>query len=149
MLEVIMQKFFKDKDSVFITKRAVAITVRENDSIYIHADTLKITGKPEHRILKGFYKARFFKRGLPDEEPTSGKCDSIFVNERTGITKLLRNPILWSGQNQMTGDTIHLLRNIQTNKLDTLKVYNNSFIIQKDSAWIQSGKRRTIDWLVY
>ena len=87
---------FKDKDSVFITKRAVAITVRENDSIYIHADTLKITGKPEHRILKGFYKARFFKRGLPDEEPTSGKCDSIFVNERTGITKLLRNPILWS-----------------------------------------------------
>ena len=125
---------FKDKDSVFITKRAVAITVRENDSIYIHADTLKITGKPEHRILKGFYKARFFKRGLPDEEPTSCKCDSIFVNERTGITKLLRNPILWSGQNQMTGDTIHLLRNIQTNKLDTLKVYNNSFIIQKDSA---------------
>ena len=125
---------FKEKDSVFITKRAVAITVRDKDSIYIHADTLRITGKPDNRILRGYYKARFFKKGLPGEEPTSGKCDSIFVNEKTGITKLLRNPVLWTGENQMTGDTIHILRNIETNKLDTLKVFKNAFIIQKDSA---------------
>lgn len=125
---------FKEKDSVFITKRAVAITVRDKDSIYIHADTLRITGKPDNRILRGYYKARFFKKGLPDEEPTSGKCDSIFVNEKSGITKLLRNPILWTGENQMTGDTIHILRNVETNKLDTLKVFKNAFIIQKDSA---------------
>jgi len=125
---------FKGKDSVFITKRAVAITVRDNDSIYVHADTLRITGKADNRILRGYYKARFFKKGLPGEEPTSGKCDSIYVNEKTGITKLLRKPILWTGENQMTGDTIHLLRNIKTSKLDTLKVFKNAFIIQKDSA---------------
>jgi lipopolysaccharide export system protein LptA len=125
---------FKEKDSVFITKRAVAITVRDNDSIYVHADTLRITGKADNRILRGYYKARFFKKGLPGEEPTSGKCDSIYVNEKTGITKLLRKPILWTGENQMTGDTIHLLRNIETSKLDTLKVFKNAFIIQKDSA---------------
>ena len=35
---------FKDKDSVFITKRALAITVQENDSLYIHSDTLMVTG---------------------------------------------------------------------------------------------------------
>lgn len=125
---------FRDKDSLFITKRAVAITVRENDSIYIHADTLRVTGKPENRILRGYYKARMFKQGLPGEEPTSGKCDSIFVNEKTGITKLLRNPVLWAGENQMTGDTIHLLRNIKTNQMDTLKVFNNAFLVQKDSS---------------
>lgn len=125
---------FKEKDSVFITKRAVAITVRDNDSIYVHADTLRITGKPDNRILRGYYKARFFKKGLEGEEPTSGKCDSIFVNEKNGITKLLRKPILWTGENQMTGDTIHILRNIKTSKLDTLKVFKNAFIIQKDSA---------------
>jgi lipopolysaccharide export system protein LptA len=125
---------FKEKDSVFITKRAVAITVRDNDSIYVHADTLRITGKVDNRILRGYYKARFFKKGLPGEEPTSGKCDSIYVNEKTGITKLLRNPIMWTGENQMTGDTIHILRNIETSKLDTLKVFKNAFIIQKDSA---------------
>jgi len=125
---------YRDKDSLFITKRALAITVRDNDSIYIHADTLRVTGPPDNRILRGYYKARMFKKGLPGEEPTSGKCDSIFVNEKTGLTKLLRNPVLWTGENQMTGDTIHLLRNLKTDQLDTLKVFNNAFIVQKDSA---------------
>jgi len=125
---------FRDKDSVFITKRAVAITVRDNDSIYIHADTLRITGKPDHRILKGFYDARIYKSDM------SGKADSIYSDEKSGITKLLRNPIMWSGENQMTGDTIHLLSNTITEKLDTLKVFNNAFLIQKDSAGFNQVK---------
>ncbi len=123
---------FREKDSVFITKRAVAVTVRDNDSIYIHADTLQVTGKPENRIIKGFYRARMFKQGLPGEDPTSGMCDSIYVNQKKGITKLLRNPVLWSGLSQMTGDTIHILSNTKTEKLDTLKVFNNAFLSQKD-----------------
>ena len=125
---------FREKDSVYITKRALAVSVRDNDSIFIHADTLRVTGKPENRIIKGFYRARFYKEGLNDEDPTSGKCDSIFVHQKTGITKLLREPVLWSGENQMTGDTIHLLSNKKTEKLDTLKVFNNAFLIQKDSS---------------
>ncbi len=125
---------FRAKDSVFITKRAVAVTLQEADSVYVHADTLQVTGKPENRIIKGFYKARMFKRGLEAEEPTSGKCDSIFIDQKTGITKLLREPILWSGENQMTGDTIHILNNKLTEELDTLKVFNNAFLVQKDST---------------
>ena len=125
---------FREKDSVFITKRAVAVTLRDNDSVYVHADTLRVTGKPENRIIKGFYRARMFKRGIPPDAPTSGKCDSIYVNQKEGITKLLRNPILWTGENQMTGDTIHILSNKETEKLDTLKVFNNAFLVQKDSA---------------
>lgn len=124
---------FRDKDSVFITKRALAITVRDGDSIYVHADTLRVTGKPDHRIVKGFYKARLFKPGKEDEDPMSGKCDSIYIDEKSGITKLLRNPVLWSGENQMTGDTIHILSNTKTEELDTLKVFNNAFLVQKDS----------------
>ncbi len=124
---------FRDKDSVFITKRAVAVTLQENDSVYVHADTLQVTGKPENRIIKGFYRARMFKQGLNGEQPTSGKCDSIYINEKLGITKLLRNPILWSGDNQMTGDTIHILNNKETDELDTLKVFNNAFLVQKDT----------------
>lgn len=125
---------FRDKDSVFITKRAVAVSVRERDSVYVHADTLQVTGKPENRIIKGFYRARMFKEATAPDEPTSGKCDSIYVNQKAGITKLLRNPILWTGENQMTGDTIHLISNTITEELDTLKVFNNAFLVQKDSA---------------
>ncbi len=118
---------FKAKDSVFATKRAVAVNEVQQDSVYIHGDTLMITGKPESRILRAFRNAKFYKTDL------SGKCDSIHFNEKTGITELITNPILWSGENQMTGDSIHLISDLETEKLDSLKVLENAFVIALDS----------------
>lgn len=134
-------ELFKEKDSVFITKRAVAITVQQKDSIYIHADTLMVTGKPEKRITRAFRNARLFKSDM------SAKADSIHSNQETGLTKLIniskfdnndafsvkRKPILWNIENQMTGDTIHLKSNPKTEKLDSLIVFENAFIISKDT----------------
>lgn len=118
---------FREKDSVFITKRAVAITLQEKDSVFVHADTLMITGKPDNRIMRGFYGVRLFKSNM------SGKSDSIHVHQKTGLTQMIGNPIIWSGNNQLTGDTIHLLSNAKTEQLDSLKVFYNAFMIQKDS----------------
>jgi len=117
----------KAKDSLFATKRAVSILVQEKDSLYVHGDTLMITGKPDERITRAFRNAKFYKTDL------SGKCDSIHSEERTGITQLITNPVLWNVDNQMTGDSIHLLSNKKTEKLDSLKVLNNAFIISLDS----------------
>ncbi len=118
---------YRDKDSVFITQRAVAITVEQQDSVYIHGDKLIVTGKPENRIVRGYYNVKLYKSDL------SGKCDSIHVNQKTGLTQMIRRPILWSDKSQITGDSIHLISNNETEKLDSLKVFDNSFIIQKDS----------------
>ncbi|WP_459212905.1 OstA-like protein [Aquimarina rhabdastrellae] len=118
---------FKDKDSVFITKRALAATLQEKDSIFIHSDTLMVTGKPNQRIMNGFRDVRIYKKNM------SGKSDSINVNQITGYTKLLGNPILWAQGNQMTGDTITLISNTKTEKLDSLHVYPNAFIAQEDT----------------
>ena len=118
---------FKAKDSVFATKRAVSITLMEQDSLYMHGDTLMLTGKPDKRILRAFKNAKFFKTDL------SGKCDSIHYDQKTGVTQLITNPILWNGPNQMTGDSIHLKSNLKTEKMDSLKVLNNAFIISLDS----------------
>mgnify|MGYP000719116781 CR=1 FL=1 len=132
---------FKDKDSVFITKRALAITVQENDSIYMHADTLMVTGKPEKRITRAFRNVRLYKSDM------SGKADSVHVNHEIGLTQLIniskyskgdafstkRRPILWNIGNQMTGDTIHLISNPETEKLDSLIVFKNAFLISKDT----------------
>ncbi len=138
---------FRAKDSVFITKRALAITVQENDSVYIHSDTLKVTGKPEHRITRAYYNARIYKSDL------SGKADSIHADHKTGLTQLInlsrfsssdvfatkRNPVLWNLGNQMTGDTIHLISNVETEQLDSLKVFNNAFLISKDTIGNSNG----------
>lgn len=132
---------FRAKDSVFITKRALAISVQENDSLYIHADTLMVTGKPEHRITRAYYNAKIYKSDM------SGKADSIHANHQSGLTQLInikhfntgdafsvkRRPVLWNLGNQMTGDSIHLISNVEKEELDSLKVFNNAFLISKDS----------------
>ena len=132
---------FRAKDSLFITKRALAITLQENDSIFVHSDTLMVTGKPEKRITRGYYNAKIYKSDL------SGKADSIHTNQITGITQLInldrnttqdafyksQKPVLWNIKNQITGDSIHLISNPKTETLDSLKVFNNAFVISKDS----------------
>lgn len=118
---------YKEKDSVFITKKALAVTEQDKDSIYIHSDTLMVTGEPDNRVIRGFNDVRIFKSNM------SGKSDSIHVSQKTGLTQMLGNPVLWSENNQLTGDTIHLLNDLVTEKLDSLVVFNNAFLIQKDS----------------
>ena len=132
---------WKDKDSVFITKRALAITVQEKDSIYMHADTLMLTGPEEHRITRAYYNAKIYKSDL------AGKADSIHADHKTGLTQLInlsrfsskdpfavkRKPILWNIKNQMSGDTIHLISDVVKEELDSLKMFNNAFLVSKDT----------------
>lgn len=132
---------YKDKDSVIITKRALAITVQEKDSVYVHGDTLMVTGKPEHRISRAYYNVKMYKSDM------SGKADSLVTDHKSGLTRLInlakfssgdrfskkRTPVLWNLQNQMTGDTIHILSNPKTEQLDSLVVFDNAFIASKDT----------------
>ena len=132
---------WKNQDSVFVTKKALAISVQEKDSIYIHSDTLMLTGPEEHRITRAFYNVKLFKSDL------AGKSDSIHVDQKTGVTQMInlarfnskdpfatrRKPILWNMGNQMSGDTIHLISNVKTEQLDSLKVFNNAFLVSKDT----------------
>ena len=131
---------YRDRDSVFITKRALAASLQDRDTLFIHSDTIMITGKPEKRVIRGFYDVRIFKEDQTGENPMSGKSDSIFSNQQTGLTKLINlnrfgngKPVLWSGENQMSGDSIHLQSNTKTEQLDSLLVFDNAFLIQKDT----------------
>jgi lipopolysaccharide export system protein LptA len=130
---------FREKDSVFITKRALAISVQEKDSLYIHSDTLMVTGNPEHRITRAFRNVRMYKSDM------SGKADSVHIDHESGLTKLInlgqisdafakkKQPILWNFSNQMTGDTIHIKSNTETEKLDSLIVFNSAFLVSRDT----------------
>ncbi|MEE2723588.1 MAG: OstA-like protein [Bacteroidota bacterium] len=139
-------EIFKARDSAIITQRALAVNIVDQDSLYIHADTLVATGPSEKRILRGYYDVRIFKSDL------RGKSDSIHLNQKTGLIQMLklpltrkenqifsesqknaRNPILWFGKSQMSGDKIFLTSDINTQKLDSLKIIGNSWIIEKDS----------------
>jgi lipopolysaccharide export system protein LptA len=118
---------YKNKDSLFITKRASVRTLMEKDSMFIHGKRLVVTGKVGERIIRGYNNVRFYKTDM------SGKCDSLHSNQKVGLTKLIGKPILWNYENQLTGDIMHLIGNNKTEKLDSLKVLNNAFIISKDT----------------
>ena len=120
-------ELYKLKDSMFVTKRAVAINLVENDSVYIHGQKLMVTGKEGERILRAYKNVRFFKIDM------SGKCDSIHSDSKSALTKLIGNPILWNGESQITGDLMHLIGDNETRKIDSLKVLNNTFLISKDT----------------
>lgn len=120
-------EIYKKKDSMFVTKRAVAVNFVDNDSVYIHGKKLLVTGKEDNRIIRAYTNVRFYKTNM------SGKCDSIYSSAKTALTQLIGKPILWNGESQITGDVMHLIGNNTTQKLDSLKVLNNTFMVSKDT----------------
>ena len=118
---------YKNKDSLFITKHASVRYLIEKDSMFIHAKKIIVTGKIGERKITGYNNVRFYKTDL------SGKCDSIHSDQKASLTKLIGKPILWNLDNQMTGEVMHLIGNSKTEKLDSLKILTNTFIISKDT----------------
>ena len=118
---------YRNKDSLYITKRASVRYLIENDSMFVHAKRLVVTGKQNERVVRGYNNVRFFKTDM------SGKCDSIHSSQKKALTQLIGKPILWNYDNQLTGDLMHLIGNNKTEKLDSLKVLNNAFIASKDT----------------
>lgn len=131
-------EYYEKKDSAFAVDKAYAITNTNVDSLYIHGDTLLMTGINKKKIIRAYHKVKFFKSDM------SGKCDSIHSNQGNGLTQMFKDPVLWSNESQITGDSIQLLNDPITEKLDSLKVLQNAFIIQKDSIGFNQIKGRTI-----
>lgn len=118
---------YQKKDSMYITKKALVSGLFEKDSVYFHAKRLVVTGKPQNRIIRGYNNARFYKKDM------SGKCDSLHYDQKKGLTQMIGNPVFWNGKSQMTGDIMYLISDAKTEKVDSLKVLNNAFIISKDT----------------
>ena len=139
-------EIFKARDSAVVTKNALSISIIDKDTLYIHADTLLATGPKEKRIIRGYYDVKILKNDI------TGRSDSLHLDRLVGLTKLLRkpltrkqqqifteaqknksNPVIWFDKSQMSGDKIYLMSNKETNKLDSLKIFGNVLIIEKDT----------------
>ncbi|MGL4583230.1 MAG: OstA-like protein [Flavobacterium sp.] len=121
-------ELYKAKDSMFVTKKAlVSMKSQEGDSVYMHAPRILLTGKDKERVIRAFNDARILRDSM------SGKADSIHWSEKAGLTQMIGKPVLWNGDTQLTGRFIHLISNMETQKIDSLKVLENAFAIQKDT----------------
>ena len=112
----------------FVTDSVQARYFAERDTLYLHSDTLfffmdTVTQKAERMLA--YYNVRFYRRDI------QGKCDSLNYYVADSCAKMRKDPMIWAENSQLRGDSINIV--IANKSIDTVLLYPNGFIIQKDT----------------
>lgn len=115
-------------ENSLLTDSALFIKVGENDSLYVHADTLMtVMDTVDFKIVKAYFKVKLFKTDL------QGKCDSLTYSESDSTIRMYHEPVLWSDENQLTAEYMEILT--KNRKIDKMYLKSMSFIIsEKDTS---------------
>jgi lipopolysaccharide export system protein LptA len=116
------------EDRALLTDNALFIYVTgEADSVYVHADTLRAAPDSSgFRQLRAYYGVKLFKSDL------QGICDSLCYSTSDSILRLFYQPVLWSGENQLSAEYIEIwTRNKQ---IDQLHMQRTAFIISREDS---------------
>ncbi|MFV0238366.1 MAG: OstA-like protein [Flavobacteriales bacterium] len=112
------------KDSVFLYSRAYAAKAQGVDSAYFHAKRIEGVQHPDSTYtVRGFTKVRTYSN------EGQAKADSLIYHNDTEIMELYKDPILWYGESQITGDTIRAYS--IKNKIDSTAVIGNAMVLNK------------------
>jgi len=129
------------------------IIKQDNDSIYVTADTLfsarltDLYGKKDSLVkdtLKGtqvvninekdstnrYFEAYRHVRIFSDS--MQAVSDSLFYSFKDSVFRLFQDPVIWSKESQITGDTVWVFT--KNKKADKVKVFENSFLASKIEA---------------
>jgi lipopolysaccharide export system protein LptA len=115
----------------FATNHALATDYSQGDSLFIHADTLRmITHYQEtdsmYRIMKAYYKVRMYRTDV------QGVCDSLVYNSKDSCITMYEDPVLWNSAHQLLGEEIKMYMNDST--VNWAHVINQALMVeQKDS----------------
>ncbi|MDA3892915.1 MAG: hypothetical protein PF517_14730 [Salinivirgaceae bacterium] len=119
---------FEDTESLLVTDSALIIHILDEDSLYMHADTLltEFDTSGVHRTFKGFHKVRIFKSNF------QGQTDSLFFSMKDSIIQFHGDPVLWANQNQIVANYIEAF--VVNDHLDRFKLYDEGLIISKEDS---------------
>ncbi len=81
------------------------------------------TNDSADRFFRGYHNVRIFSDSL------QAVCDSLFYSGKDSIFRLFRDPIVWSGSSQVTGDTIYMYT--KNKKPHELYVFENGLMINE------------------
>lgn len=113
------------KDSSEITKDPAVIT---KIPVVSKADTVsKLAPKPQNDSADRFFRAYNHVKIFADS--LQAVCDSLFYSGKDSIFRLFRDPIVWSGESQVTGDTIYL--QTKNKKPDEMYVFENGLMVNR------------------
>lgn len=123
-------EIFEKKDSTMITQKPYAVKILEKDSIYFSSDKILAYQKTDSTLQKKSF-LRAFKKGRMFKTNAQARADSISFNETDGVLHLDGKPYLWSGAKQVTGNHIKAYFDTKKENIDSLKVIENAFAINK------------------
>ena len=89
----------------YATRRALAVDYSQKDTLYLHADTMRIetfniNTKDVYRKVYAYRKVRAFRNDL------QAVCDSMVFNSKDSCMTMYHDPIVWNGNRQLTGEMI-------------------------------------------
>lgn len=123
--------YYKEQpEYAFSTDSACAIEYSQGDSLFLHADTLKLLtneGDTISRTLKAFTGVRFYRTDI------QGICDSMRFDTKDSVLYMYGNPVLWNEEQQLSGETIIVYMADST--VDYVHVPSSAFVVQ----YVDSG----------
>jgi lipopolysaccharide export system protein LptA len=110
------------------TKRALMMQIYQNDTIFLHADTIRLDSIPgrEHQLIRAYRHVKFYRIDI------QGRCDSMVFDMADSINTFYHDPVLWSQENQMTAEIIKLYVRNQT--LYKTELINDGFVISMEDS---------------
>lgn len=105
-------------------------------------DTSQNKNDSADRYFQAYHNVRIFSDSL------QAVADSLFYSGRDSIFRLFTNPIMWTGNSQVTGDTIYLYT--KNKKPDQIQVFENGMAVEKSGPQMFNQVRgnRMFAWFI-
>lgn len=122
-------EYHEQTDSSWVTGKAMMTQIIDQDSLFLHGDTLMAIGNKlkdttnQKKNIYAFHHVKLYKNDL------QGSCDSLVYLAADSTIRLFYSPIIWSGSNQLLADTI-ILQNANS-EITHIYLTSNSFIASK------------------
>ena len=153
---VLNSNYMYTSDSIgltYITDCAIAKVIQNKDTIYIHSDTLFVLNDTikKNKNIMAYYGVKIYNNDI------QSICDSLWFSQTQNKIKLYHNPIVWSENSELKGDSIVI--STKDSLIDKINIYRNaSAIMELDSgqlynqisgknmiAYMKEGKLRKTD----
>ena len=110
------------------TDRAVAVDYSQGDSLFMHADTIKVF---THNINTDsvYRKVHCYNRVRAYRTDVQAVCDSMVYHSQDSCMTMYKDPIVWNVNQQLSGEEIQLF--MKDSVIDYAHVINQAFSIEQ------------------
>lgn len=91
-------------NEAFVTDSTLLIMVGQQDSLFLHSDSLFMNqDSAQNNILRAYHRVRFYSQDI------QGACDSMVYNTTDSLISLYHDPVAWTSGYQITAEQMSLL----------------------------------------